>query len=48
MAVKMKIHHGMLLCQEEGHFRFSPAHCGISVQGEAEMAILSQILVGKL
>ncbi len=24
MAVKMKIHHGMLLCQEEGHFRFPP------------------------
>lgn len=38
MAVKMKIHHAVLLCQEEGHFRFP----GSSAQGEAIMTVLSQ------
>lgn len=39
MAVKIKIHYSMLLCQEEGHFRFCPSHPGISAQSEAEMTI---------
>lgn len=33
MAVKMEIRHGMLLCQEEGHFRFSPARRGTPLLG---------------
>lgn len=48
MVVEMKIHHGMLLCQEEGHFWFFSACWQISAQGEHKMDLLSQIRVVKL
>lgn len=32
IAVKMKIHRGMLLCQEQGHFKFSPSPLKVMVK----------------
>lgn len=48
MAAEMKIHHGTLLCQGEGHFWFFPARWGISGQSEREMNLLFQIETAQL